>query len=189
MERQEPTIPGSGNGQEQRSSVKSEPGERAKQAGKEAAGTLWDEARATAQETAQRGQSAAAGAASDSAHALEQAAQSYAEHGQESLARSASALAGKLAALAERLEHQSLDDLAREAKDIARSNPGLFIAGGLALGLVLSRFFKASSEHSGSGAHQSRSVIYGGGSGQSPRSTDTSRAPYRDTNSTGGSYG
>lgn len=148
MERDQPGVAGSGDSRGQ-DSAPGEATERMKQAGRETVDSVRNEARGAAQETATKGQTAAASVAGDSAEALDRAAQAYAEQGNESLARSASALSSKLAALADRLEHQSLDDLTREAKRIARNNPAQFIAGGLVLGLALSRFFKASSSRSG----------------------------------------
>jgi hypothetical protein len=47
--------------------------------------------------------------------------------------------------LATRLRDGSLDDLLQDTRDLARRNPVLFIAGGVAIGFALSRFLKASA--------------------------------------------
>lgn len=58
-------------------------------------------------------------------------------------------LSARLGDLAGYLQTRSLDEITGEMRRMARENPALFIAGGVAAGLLLSRFFKASSEGSG----------------------------------------
>jgi hypothetical protein len=53
-------------------------------------------------------------------------------------------MSAQLAKLAEHVGSKSLDELARDARDLAQRNPGLVIAGGLAIGFALTRFVKAS---------------------------------------------
>jgi hypothetical protein len=83
-------------------------------------------------------------AASEASTATDTLAESLAGSGRENLSRAAGALSSRLEKFAVYLEGRSLNDLAHDAQRIAQRNPGLFIAGGLALGFVLSRFFKAS---------------------------------------------
>ena len=57
----------------------------------------------------------------------------------------ANRLAGTVGNLATRLRDGSIDDLVDDTREFARQNPALFIAGGIAAGLVLARFVKASA--------------------------------------------
>jgi hypothetical protein len=61
------------------------------------------------------------------------------------LAELANRLAGTVGNLATRLRDGSIDDLVDDTREFARQNPALFIAGGIAAGLVLARFVKASA--------------------------------------------
>lgn len=63
-----------------------------------------------------------------------------------SLAGQAGDLAARLERLAESLRSRSLDDLIADAQSFARQNPALFLLGSAAVGVVLSRFLKASGE-------------------------------------------
>jgi hypothetical protein len=91
---------------------------------------------------AKRGATDAANSASGTIDAV---AGSLADSGQETLSRTAAALSGRLHDFAGYLEGRSLNELAQDAQRMARRNPALFVAGGLALGFALSRFFKASA--------------------------------------------
>lgn len=61
------------------------------------------------------------------------------------IAELATRLAGTVGNLATRLRDGSIDDLVDDTRRFARQNPALFIAGGIAAGLVLARFVKASA--------------------------------------------
>lgn len=108
----------------------------------------------------EQSKSTAAESATATSEVLEHAAEEFSEHGQETLARATRYLSSRLTDLAHQIEHRSIDDLSREAMRLARDNPGLFIAGGIAIGLALSRFMKATAPehrsdyggHSGYGA-------------------------------------
>lgn len=52
--------------------------------------------------------------------------------------------AGGMHGLADNLRNKNADELLREATRMARQNPGLFIAGSIAIGLGISRFARAS---------------------------------------------
>jgi hypothetical protein len=71
--------------------------------------------------------------------------------GQPRLANYANQAADRVNALASRLREASIEDLLEDTRDLARRNPGLFILGGVALGIVVSRFLKASASNVGSG--------------------------------------
>ena len=61
------------------------------------------------------------------------------------IAELANRLAGTVGNLATRLRDGTIDDLVDDTRAFARQNPALFIAGGIAVGLVLARFVKASA--------------------------------------------
>jgi len=87
----------------------------------------------------------ATAAVGDASEAVDEAASVLSSRGQETLSQAAGALSSRLENLASYFETRSLDDLTREARTLAAQNPALFIAGGVAVGFALSRFFKASS--------------------------------------------
>ena len=55
-------------------------------------------------------------------------------------------IAGSIRQLADQLRQRSIDDLLADTQELARRNPALFFLGSAAIGVALSRFFKASSE-------------------------------------------
>jgi hypothetical protein len=61
------------------------------------------------------------------------------------LAGYADRIASTVGNFATQLREGSLEDLIDDTRALARRNPGLFIAGGVALGFALSRFVKASA--------------------------------------------
>lgn len=67
-------------------------------------------------------------------------------HSQPTLANYASQVASTVSNLASRLREGNMDDLISDTRELARRNPGMFLAGGVALGFALSRFLKASGE-------------------------------------------
>jgi hypothetical protein len=71
--------------------------------------------------------------------------------GQPRLANYANQAADRVNALATRLREASIEDLLEDTRDLARRNPGLFILGGVALGIVVSRFLKSSASNLNSG--------------------------------------
>lgn len=115
--------------------------ERIREAGREGMAA----ARQQAESKLDQGRQATAETADRTSRALDETASRLSAEGQESLAQAASALSHRLSNLAGYLENHSLDELTHEARRIARDNPALFIAGGVAVGLALSRFFKAST--------------------------------------------
>lgn len=88
----------------------------------------------------------------DLSHAAEATAQALSDEHHEKLSSYVSDIAGYVGNMATSLRHKSADDLMNDAKRLARDNPTLFIAGGLALGLGISRLAKSGGE-----AHESSS--------------------------------
>ncbi|HEX2227728.1 MAG TPA: hypothetical protein VHM64_11340 [Candidatus Binatia bacterium] len=82
--------------------------------------------------------------------ALDQASARLREEGQPSLAQYTEQIASSISGLAEKFRERSVDDLIRDTRDLARREPGLFLAGSVALGFAISRFFKASLTDRGS---------------------------------------
>src|SRR5690606_36435224 len=78
------------------------------------------------------------------ARALSRAGQELNQN-QPTLANYASQFSSNVSALAARLRDGNLDELISDTRELARRNPGLFLAGGVALGFALSRFLKASA--------------------------------------------
>lgn len=109
------------------------------------------------------------------ANALGAAAEEFESRGQETLAHMLADLSRNLGELAKRVEHKSLDELVQEGGRLAERNPLLFVAGSVAAGAMLSRFFKAHDTSGdmrqegmrqeygqGAGAYDDRASAYGG---------------------------
>lgn len=78
----------------------------------------------------------------DIAQALERAASQL----EEPLASYTNRAALSVSNLATRVREGSVDDLVEDTRRLARRNPALFLAGGVAIGFALSRFIKASGQ-------------------------------------------
>jgi hypothetical protein len=102
-----------------------------------------DQAAQEAKGRAEGMKSQVTGQAEKAAEALEAAAHEFESRGQESLGHMLEELSRNIGDLAKRVENKSLDELVREGGQIAGRNPLLFIAGSVAAGAMLSRFFKA----------------------------------------------
>lgn len=126
-------------------------GERVSELGREAAAA----AKQQADELLTGATRGAADAASQTSGAMDSLAGSLADSGQETLGRAVGAVSSRLQDFAAYLEGRSLDALVRDAQRLAQRNPGLAMAGGLALGFALSRFLKASGDN-GPTRNQSR---------------------------------
>jgi hypothetical protein len=79
------------------------------------------------------------------AHALDSTASTLREEDLQGLASYATDLSEQLSKFAGHLRERSPEQLAADARSLARDNPTAFLIGSVALGLGLSRFFKASS--------------------------------------------
>jgi hypothetical protein len=107
-------------------------------------------------------------------HAAHQTGQQLRGQGQEQVARYADQAAHQAERLSGYLRAHEVEDLFDEAESFARRQPQLFLAGGVALGLIAARFFKSSARHRSAppnaGAAMARTGAYGGnfgpGSGQ-----------------------
>jgi hypothetical protein len=110
------------------------------QAGAEAASAAKRQARSVF-EGAKR---TAVDAADDTSAAIEDVANALQSSGQTTLSQAAAAMAERLHGFSDYLENRPVDELFEDARRLAQRNPGLFIAGGVVLGLALSRFLKAS---------------------------------------------
>lgn len=91
------------------------------------------------------GKQAAAEQMEDLADALDVAG-SHLDASQPTLARYATRMADGVAGVAKRLRDGRVEDLTREARALADRNPGMFLLGGAALGVVVARFLRASAQ-------------------------------------------
>ncbi len=64
-------------------------------------------------------------------------------------------MADRMTSLAENLRGKSVDQLIRQTGQLARDNPALFVAGSVAIGFGLSRFFSATSHRTSDSATSS----------------------------------
>ena len=118
-------------------------------------------------------------------HAAQQTGRQLREQGQDNVATYADRAAQQAQRLSGYLRAHEVDDLVGEAESFARRQPQLFLAGGLALGLVAARFFKSSARHHNGngqpnpGAMMARSGAYGGNfnAASSPMSTGYPSTP------------
>jgi hypothetical protein len=94
--------------------------------------------------------SGAATTADETSDVIENAATALDESGHETLGKATAALADHVRKFSAYLESRKLEDFVRDAQRLAQRNPALFIAGGVALGFALSRFFKAGTSGNGS---------------------------------------
>ena len=92
---------------------------------------------------------AAADQAKSIAGVVERAAEDLREQDQQSLAQYAVQLADSMKSFADNIRNRSTDDILRDTQDLARKNPVLFALGSVAVGVALSRFFKASTTRVG----------------------------------------
>ncbi len=116
--------------------------------------SLADKIQQDGRERVERGKQAAADQVEQIAGALDEAG-SRLNDGQPTLASYASRLAGGLDQLAGRLRESSLEDLARDTRTLATRNPGAFLLGSAAVGLLLARFLKASIDADKESTHAS----------------------------------
>lgn len=81
------------------------------------------------------------------ADALHQTSSSLQQNNEEQVARYAGMAADGLQRLSSSLREQDVNSLLRQTESLARRQPALFVGGAVALGFMLSRFLKSSSEH------------------------------------------
>ena len=93
---------------------------------------------------------AAAEQAEELANVVERATEELGRRDFVSIAGYANQLAATMKGLADKLHDSSIEDLVDETRRAAQRNPELFLLGSIAIGVALSRFFKASQQHSAS---------------------------------------
>lgn len=103
-----------------------------------------------------QGKSTAADRVDSVAHALQRASDEL-DRNQPFLAEYTNRLASAISRFGTRLREGSIEELVSEAQAAARRNPALFIAGGFALGIVIARAIRASTERSPLGAEYEES--------------------------------
>jgi hypothetical protein len=108
----------------------------------------------------------AAGQVEQVAKVIDETAARLKKENHEGLAAYASQVAGSIESVANRLRNSSVDELATDARQLARTNPTLFLLGSVAVGFGLTRFLKASSRISDAG-NQMRHDVYGSTYGDS----------------------
>ena len=140
----------------------------------EKAGEVFDQARAQATTLLEVQKERAVDGLDAVIHAAHQTGQQLREDGQETVARYADQAAQGAERLAGYLRGHEVGAMVDDAEDFARRQPQLFLAAGLALGLVAARFLKSSARYRNgqpnAGAAMARTGAYGGnlgpGSGQ-----------------------
>lgn len=110
--------------------------------GKQKAKDLAKQAGQRAKDEAESRKAGAASQVDQVATAVERAAEELGDN--TTLSRYAADFAGSMHGLAGRLRDKSVDELAHDVKQLARNNPTMFVLGSIGVGLVLSRFLKAS---------------------------------------------
>lgn len=89
-------------------------------------------------------------------------------------------LSTQLMNLSEKIETSSVDELAESTRRLAKENPALFMLGGVALGFVAARFFKAGQPSSYDSSQARQDYQQGDSYGTSqrlPQSAPGSRVP------------
>jgi hypothetical protein len=81
------------------------------------------------------------------AAAVERTAEELESDGDDTISGVGRSLASMMRQLAGGLRERDVDQFASELGHLARSNPGVFLAGSVALGFGIARFFKARSPH------------------------------------------
>jgi ElaB/YqjD/DUF883 family membrane-anchored ribosome-binding protein len=140
----------------------------------EKAGQVFDQAREQATTLLEVQKERAVDGLDGVVHAAHQTSQQLREQGQDTVAHYADQAAQRAERLAGYLRNHEVGELVDEAEDFARRRPQLFLAAGLALGLVAARFLKSSARartgQPNTGALMARTGAYGGnlgpGSGQ-----------------------
>ena len=80
------------------------------------------------------------------AHAFRTTAQQLQGEGQSQASRYVDMFAEQLESISGQLRHKNMDTLIRDAEDFGRRSPGVFLAGSVVAGFLLSRFLKSSAE-------------------------------------------
>lgn len=113
---------------------------KAKQEGEK----LKQEATSTARSRIEEGSGRAAEEVDHAADTVEAVASALDDQHVEGLASYAHDMSSQMSEFASSLSDKSADELVQDAQRLARNNPAVFLAGSVALGFGLARFFKAS---------------------------------------------
>ncbi|HET7587191.1 MAG TPA: hypothetical protein VFL45_03805 [Gammaproteobacteria bacterium] len=108
-----------------------------------------DEARRQATDTAERQKTAAADQVGGVASALRRTGEELGRQDQGYLADMASQFADSVDRFAGQLRDQDVGTLLNRTQEFARRRPGVFLAGAVATGFVLTRFLKSSGRREG----------------------------------------
>ena len=123
------------------------PGYDPKQAAKERAGAIWDDARETARSKLNEQKDVAAGGLGEVAGALREAAQRQRNDGSgQSMAQLTSSAADGLEHLSHTLRSKDVSTMLRDVDQFARKQPVAFFGIALAAGFLAVRFLKADTE-------------------------------------------
>ena len=123
------------------------PGHDPKQAAKERAGAIWDDARETARSKLNEQKDVAAGGLGEVAGALREAAQRQRTDGSgQSMAQLTSSAADGLEHLSHTLRSKDVSTMLRDVDHFARNQPVAFFGIALAAGFLAVRFLKADNE-------------------------------------------
>lgn len=110
------------------------------------------------------------------ANAVRGAAEQFDEHGNAAVADYIHRAADGLERLSETVRSRDLSSLMGDAEEFARRQPAVFIGAGVAVGFVLARFLKSSSERREAERHGYQGVDYGYASGSAAESSFGRRA-------------
>lgn len=118
--------------------------QEARQAVKQQAGAMWQDAKETARSRLGDGKQTVAGGIGDIAEALRASGRELEGHEQPTVARFAYGAADSLEQLSSTLERRDLEALMHDAESLARRQPALFFGAAAAAGFLAVRFMKSS---------------------------------------------
>jgi hypothetical protein len=98
------------------------------------------------QQQLESGRQAAVNQAEKVAAVIEEASSQFKQNDLQTLANYASEIGSTIKGFSENLHNRSIDDLVKDIQGIARRNPTALLLGSVAIGVAISRFFKASAE-------------------------------------------
>jgi cytosine/adenosine deaminase-related metal-dependent hydrolase len=105
-----------------------------------------EKAKQAGQQQLETGKQTAASQAEKVAAVVEQASSQFKEQNLQTLADYTSEIGSTIKSFSESLQNRSVEDLLKDVQSIARRNPTAFVLGSIAVGVAISRFFKASAE-------------------------------------------
>ena len=103
-------------------------------------------AKEAGQQHLESGKQAAVNEAEKVAAVMEEASSKFRQNDLQTLADYASEIGLTIKTFADDLRHRSVDDLLKDTQALARRNPTAFLLGSVAIGVAISRFFKASAK-------------------------------------------